>query len=196
MAEYLHLDSQPACPFLPTAEHPLRATEMRKFGKERGPEFYLGALQVAQSLWLQALPAQALLQINRAFGSDLSDEDRELKEFELPYRAVAWVMAHRTEDQFIGNPRRHFQHLATRMVEPRKNQRRWRAWACWYLACEIFPDYPADEVQLVEEKVKEPTREEIIAQLTRYGLSNEARVWERAATHPFPEDWKGDRCKQ
>ena len=31
------------------------------------------------------------------------------------------------------NPRVHFQHLADRMNELRREQRRWRMWACWNL---------------------------------------------------------------
>ncbi len=175
-----HLDL-PTCPFLPLVDEPLRAVEMRKLGKDRGPDFYVRALEVAQSLWLQGLPAQSMLLINRAFGSDLNGGEAVLKEWPIPYEAMAWVMANREEDYFIGNPRRHFQHLATRMVEPRRQQRSWRAWGCWYLACSIFPDYPADEKQIREEGVREPEEREIFAALSEHGLPGESQLWQKVA---------------
>jgi len=185
MAEPIHHLDQEPCPFLPETEQPLRAVAMRKLGSDRGEAFYFRALECAQSLWLQALPAQSLLLINRALGSDLNGHEAVLKKFPLPYEAAAWVMQNRKADQFIGNPRRHYQHLATRMVPPRKEPRIWRAWGCWYLACCIFPDYPADEVQLKNEVVKEPTREEIVAHLENFGTDGEARLWRRIAEEVY-----------
>ena len=169
------------CPFLPDAEEVISAASMKVFGKsDRGAAFYEQALRCGQSLWRQGFPAQALLQINRAFGADLQGDESVLAHWPMPYRAAAWVMDQRLSHQFIGNPRRHYQHLATRMVEPRKIPRSWRAWACWYLACHIYPDYQADEKQLAEERVIEPTRAEIIAALALYGISGEIAMWEAA----------------
>lgn len=145
-----------------------------------GVRFYDQALKCGQSLWLQGLPAQALLMFNRALGADMKGDEEILEQWSLPYAASAWVMMHRTEDQFIGNPRRHYQHLATRMVEPRKVQRTARAWACWYMACRIFPDYPADEKQIVEEGVKEPSRDEIARMLENEGIGEEVAIWNEA----------------
>ena len=150
---------------------------MKRFGKDRGAEFYEAALRCGSSLWLQGLPAQALLQINRAFSADLNGDEEVLMEWPLPYQAAAWIMKERTEDQFIGNPRRHFQHLATRMVEPRKELRIWRAWACWYLSCLIFPDYPADEKQIEEEGIEEPSYDLIKSRLEEVGIPGEATLW-------------------
>lgn len=172
-----HLVDLTPCPFLPSVDAPLRAAEMKRFGQGRGEEFYRQALAVAQSLFLQGLPAQSILLINRAFSADLRGEEEILEEFPLPYRAMAWVMANRREEHFVGNPRRHFQHLATRMVEPRKELRSWRAWGCWRYACLIFPDYPADEKQLAEEGVVEPTENEIESALSRLGVPGEAALW-------------------
>jgi hypothetical protein len=145
-----------------------------------GVKFYEQALRCGQSLWLQGLPAQALLMFNRALGADLTGDESVLEKWPLPYAASAWVMMQRTEDQFIGNPRRHYQHLATRMVEPRKTQRSARAWACWLLACRIFPTYPADEKQIAEEGVEEPSWEEIEEWLRRDGIEGVAGVWQQA----------------
>ena len=173
-----HLSHIEACPFLPPVENPLRAVAMKQCGSDRGRDFYLLALQCAQSLWLQGLPAQSLLLINRAFGADHESDLSMCETDPLPYAAAVWVMKNRSEDQFIGNPRRHYQHLATRMVPPRKEVRSWRAWACWYVSCQVFPDYPADEKQIVEEGIAEPSRHEIARQLARFGLDGEAELWQ------------------
>lgn len=185
MAE--HLPELAPCPFLPEVDRPMRAVDMRSLGADRGSDFYERALQCAQSLWLQGLPAQSLLLMNRAFSADLEGDEEVLTRWALPYRAMVWVMSHRSEDFFIGNPRRHFQHLATRMVEPRKAIRSWRAWACWRYACLIFPDYPADEKQLEEEGVTEPKDAAIAAGLDQYGIPGEANLWREGLTLPSPE---------
>lgn len=174
----IHLDTLATCPFLPSAEEAQTAAAMRRFGKDRGPAFYEAALKCGQSLWRQGLPAQAMLQINRAFGADVSPGDPVLKAYPLPYAAMAWVMCERTEEQFIGNPRRHFQHLATRMVEPRKELRTWRAWACWWMSRLVFPDYPADEEQIANEGIAEPTVEQISEQLQTLGHPGEVDIWQ------------------
>ncbi|MDF1825264.1 MAG: hypothetical protein P1U68_11520 [Verrucomicrobiales bacterium] len=165
------------CPFLPVVAEPLRAASMKQCGRERGECFYLLALQCAQSLWRQGLPAQAMLLLNRAFSADLKGDEAVLTDWPLPYAAMAWIMKNRRDHDFVGNPRRHFQHLATRMVEPRRELRSWRAWACWWYACQIFPDFPADEKQLKEEAVKEPTLDEIAFNLGRVGVSGEVEWW-------------------
>ncbi len=153
---------------------------MRRFGRgdeNRGAGFYHAALETAQSLWLQGLPAQALLQINRAMAADLDGDEEVLSEWPMPYAAAAWVMRQRREDQFIGNPRRHYQHLATRMVGPRKELRTWRAWACWALACRIFPEMPADREQIEREGVVEPSVDDIAGKLAVLGAHREAEAW-------------------
>jgi len=176
-----HLPGLESCPFLPPVDGPVPAAAMKAFRNgDRGADFYGQALKCAQSLWLQGLPAQALLQINRALGADLRGDEPILAAWPLPYAAAAWVMRRRAPDQFIGNPRRHYQQLATRMVEPRKTQRAWRAWACWHLACRIFPDYPADEKQIAEEGITEPTREAIVEGLAAHGLGSEVAIWKAA----------------
>ena len=179
--ERFHCEDLEPCPYLPVTGEVLGASSMRKYRNERGAEFYERALKCAQSLWLQGLPAQSLLQINRALGADLSGSEEVLGKWPLPYKAAVWVMRHHDEEQFIGNPRRHYQHLATRMVEPRKELRTWRAWACWLLARQIFPDFPADEVQIAEEGVREPREGEILEILDRLGIVGEVEIWKEAA---------------
>ena len=173
----MHRPELEPCPHLPEAKTPLRAAAMKECGTDRGRKFYRLALRCAQSLWLQGLPAQSLLLLNRAFAADHLSDPEMCREDPLPYRAAAWIMQNREAEQFIGNPRRHFQHLATRMVEPRKEIRSWRAWACWQLACLIFPDYPADEKQIREERVIEPDEDEIFRQLEKHGVPGEAQLW-------------------
>jgi len=174
----IHDASLIECPHLPAVERPLRASGMRRFGKmDRGAEFYLAALETAQSLWLQGLPAQALLQINRAMGADLAGDQPVLRECPMPYAAAAWIMRQRVDSQFIGNPRRHYQHLATRMVAPRRELRTWRAWACWALACHIFSEMPADQEQIDREGVEEPDVAQIACRLNELAGSVEERLW-------------------
>ncbi len=182
-----HLLTIEPCPYLPEVDEPLGAAEMKRFASDRSEDFYLRALECAQSLWLQGLPAQSILLMNRAFSADLKGGERVLERWPLPYAGMRWVMEARKEDQFIGNPRRHFQHLATRMVAPRKELRTWRAWGCWILACGVFPDYPADEKQLVEEAIEEPSASLIEDKLGRIGLPSEVKIWKAVATRPFPK---------
>ncbi|MCF6310968.1 MAG: hypothetical protein L3J39_00810 [Verrucomicrobiales bacterium] len=180
--ELQHLADLEVCPYLPMVDEALSAAKMRDVREDAyGELFYKQALLCGQSLWRQGFPAQALLMFNRAFGADLDGGEQVLVEYPLPYEAMAWVMLHREEDQFIGNPRRHFQHLATRMVEPRKARRVARAWACWWMACRIFPDYPADQKQIEQEGVVEPSRADIILMLEAEGIDGEVELWKRAA---------------
>ena len=172
-----HFNFQP-CPFLPKQSVPLTASCLKPFGRlDRGPEFYAMALHYAQSLWLQGVPAQALLLVNRALGAAVSAEDEIVQRYPLPYRAAAWLLQHHGEGQFIGNPRRHYQHLATRMVEPRKELRTWRAWACWHMARILLPHMAADEVQLEAEGVIEPSEQVIFDHLHRLGHPTEPQDW-------------------
>lgn len=168
------------CPVLPSLSRPLRAASIHTVGEERGEAFYFLALECAQALWLAGRPAQALLLLNRALGADLSGHESVLQSWPLPYAAVRWLLEHSQEGDFMGNPRRHYQHLATRMVEPRRELRSWRAWACWLIARHVRPDDVADEKQLREEGVLEPSAEEIAAQLERLGLPGEVELWRTA----------------
>ncbi|MEM9016919.1 MAG: hypothetical protein AAGC68_07885 [Verrucomicrobiota bacterium] len=182
------------CPFLPDASDPVGAVAMKSFRNDRGPGFYLQALTCAQSLWRQGLPAQAVLLLNRAFSAHLRGDEEVLRSWPLPYEAMRWILANRTEDMFIGNPRRHFQHLATRMVEPNRELRSWRAWGCWVYAREVFPDDPADERQITEEGIREPGPKEIEEQLGRLGFPGEVEQWKKGLTRPSRESRRGDRC--
>ncbi|MBP7948339.1 MAG: hypothetical protein KA004_01700 [Verrucomicrobiales bacterium] len=167
----------PACPFLPISDAPLTAACVQALGTNRGPEFYEVSLRYGQCRWQQGLPAQALLQINRALGADVPPDHPILARWPLPYPAAAWLLRHHCPGQFIGNPRRHYQHLATRMVEPRRELRTWRAWACWRIACILLPSMPADAAQIEKEGVAEPLEDTIRDRLERLGHPGEAAAW-------------------
>lgn len=171
---------QQPCPFLPVPDEVLTAASLETYGKARGAEFYLAALRYAQSLWRQGFPARALLLVNRALGCELNGGEPVLQEWPLPYRAVAWLLRNHGDGHFIGNPRRHWQHLATRMSGPRSEVRTWRAWACWWLARLAMPEMPADDEQLENEDVREPEEGEIAEQLGRLGLAGEVEAWRGA----------------
>lgn len=170
------------CPLLPDIDRPYTASDLNAFNEERGPGFYETALKYAQSLWRTGFPAKSLLLINRALSLPLPATECVLGRHPLPYRAATWLLFERPEGQFIGNPRRHWQHLATRMVEPHKELRTWRAWACWYLAKTILPEdeHPSDMKQIREEGVVEPTRDQIAENLKRLSPADDVERWAEA----------------
>ncbi len=173
----------PPHPFLPQIDRVWRASEVNRFARDnRGPEFYLACLSYAQSLWQEGLPGQSLLQCNRALSCVLAEEEPVLRPWPPPYQAIAWTLRQRPEGQFIGNPRRHWQHLATRMVEPHKELRVWRAWACWYLAKTLLPEveFPADLKQIREERVVEPVFEQIFERLGHLAPEYDVLAWQNA----------------
>ena len=87
---------------------------------------------------------------------------------------MSWMVANYDEAAFVGNPRVHFQHLATRVKGEREDQRRWRAWASWYLARQARPDLPGDSKQ----GIIEPSLENIEAGLENFGISGELETWQ------------------
>jgi GNAT superfamily N-acetyltransferase len=183
------------CPYLPAVERVWKSADISSLGEDRGPRFYHASLQYAQSQWRCGLPGQALLQINRSLVCYLTTEEMS---WPLAYRAVAWLLAQRSDAQFIGNPRRHFQHLATRMVEPHKELRTWRAWACWDLARSMLPEaaFPADMKQIRSEGVVEPTRERIREKLNQLSPADDVARWEEALELAASEGWADLRPTQ
>jgi len=142
------------CPFLPGHDpgKPIRHEA------DRGAAFYRDALSFAQGYWLAGKPAQAILQLNKAFSADLPDDDPVLKEWPWPYAALEWILAHAADGSagFLGNPVRHFQHLATRMSGPRKKVRIARAWKCFHIARRVLGgrgDFPLDGRQIAREGI-------------------------------------------
>jgi len=165
----------PPCPYLPPAPAVMDAAALTAHEESRGGAFYITALTYGQYLWQRGLVARAMLKLNRGFGADLNGDEPELAQWPLPYAAMGWFLRLAPADVFIGNPRVHFQHLADRMNEPRRDQRRWRAWACWWLARMVRPEFPGDP----RHEVNEPTFEEIFAALQQYGHPGEAERWRK-----------------
>ncbi len=164
------------CPHLPALRAGLDWRALHRFrDDQRGAEFYFACLEYGQALWRRGLAARALLCLDRALGADLRGEEPVLRDWPLPYAAMAWCIGRCPRDVFIGNPRVHFQHYADRMNEPRKELRCWRAWACWALARAVRPDLPGDP----RHRVVEPTVDEIDRRLREFGLPGEADLWRR-----------------
>ncbi len=155
---------------------------LNAFKNIRNIEFYLTALKYAQVLWLRKLPARAMLAVDRALLSDLKGDELQLEAWPLPYQAMAWMIQNYLEEDFVGNPRVHFQHLASRVKGGRIEQKRWRAWACWYLARQVRPDLPGDPSQGIDE----PTFSEIKAGLLNKGIQREFKTWESVVLERTP----------
>jgi hypothetical protein len=155
---------------------------MEPFRQGRGGRFYHAALSYAQSLWLEGKPAQALLQLNKAFSADLAGHEPVLGEWRPPYEAKAWIIREsRQGERFLGNPVRHYQHLASRMNAVNPVPRRWRAWACFHMAERILgPEYERDFRQIEQENLRIPEIDEIAAGLEENGWPGERGVWARA----------------
>lgn len=169
-----------ACPHLPQCGGVVTAASMRSYRSDRGPDFYRAALIYAQSLWLSGKPAQAILQLNKAWSADLEGTESVLGEFPSPYRALVWFLLQDSKGAFLGNPVRHFQHLATRMSGPRSELRAWRAWACLHL-CEQVLDaesFPRDREQIVKDGLQIPRWTNVTAALSTVGWAEEARQLE------------------
>lgn len=145
----------PACPWLPEIRESHDFSITRRHGSDRGGEFYLDALRYAQSQWCLGKPAQAILQLNKAWLADVSADDPALQIQPQPYHVLIWILeqASTSDCGYLGNPVRHFQHLASRMSGPRAELRTWRAWLCFHLAEKILnrAEYPRDGEQIVRE---------------------------------------------
>jgi len=164
----------PPCPHLPAFHAGLDWRALHRFREdERGEAFYFACLEYGQTLWSRGLAARSLLCLDRALGADLRGGEPVLRDWPLPYAAMAWLIAQTPPEVFIGNPRVHFQHYAGRMNAPRREQRRWRAWACWALARAVRPDLPGDP----RHQVEEPSAGTIAARLQEHGLPGEAALW-------------------
>jgi hypothetical protein len=168
----------PACPLLPEVTHPHGPMITRAFGGTKCHRYYFAALSYAQSLWREGKPAQAILQLNKAFMADLRGDEEVLESNPPPYAPLVWMLRHRPDGHFLGNPVRHFQHLATRVTGERKEIRAWRAWACFHLSRLVLPteEFPVDEEQVAKDGVVFPDWGEVVNQLRERGWRDEAEV--------------------
>ena len=157
-------------------------------GGGSGARFHRDALRFAQSQWRCGKPAQAILQLDKAWGADLPDGPDDREGFPSPYMALAWIMktAATGNHGYLGNPVRHFQHLASRMSGPRLEIRAWRAWFCLHLAERLLPPggFPRDGRQLAREGLFIPSAGSVLAQLARMGWPGEARQARAALEDP------------
>ncbi|MEO7099450.1 MAG: hypothetical protein ABI162_08820 [Luteolibacter sp.] len=168
------------CPWLPEIFEIHDFSVTRRHGHAKGADFYLDALRFAQSQWISGKPAQAILQINKAWMADLTGDERILKTHPSPYRALVWIMetAASGEHGYMGNPVRHFQHLASRMSGPRAEIRSWRAWLCFHLAEKTLntSEFPRDGEQLVREGLWIPGIQRALHEVAERGWEGEAKV--------------------
>ncbi len=170
--------SIPECPYLPSAGETLGPWVTRRHGKDKTDVFYQDALRYAQWFWLRGKPAQAILQLNKAWMADL----RHAPETPPPYQALTWIMHQAASGNrgFMGNPVRHFQHLASRMGGPRAMIRSWRAWFCHHLAKNTLgAGYARDGVQIIREGLWIPGPERALHMIRTHGWPGEAEEAER-----------------
>lgn len=175
------------CPYLPQIDHGSVAPtsqDLKNFRScpDREPSaHFFACLTKAQFDLIAGLPARALLMLNRAMSLPLhTAPEAFLHQWPIPYAAVAWILKNRRPGEFLGNPRRHWQHLATRMnAGPIRELRIWRAWACWAIARICLPECLGDQTQLEREKIAEPTEAEIFHNLDATGLPDEAEMWRK-----------------
>ena len=155
----------PPCPHLPIITEPLTITHAKAHRANCGEEYFYACHELAQSLWQNGTPAQAILQIDKSFMAS------QYNNIGKSYLSILWMVKHSPEGQFIGNPVRHFQHLATRMnmSQPNAELRIWRAWACLHLIEKIHTQnnsYPRDKVQIEKEQLTIPTMENTLSKIT------------------------------
>jgi hypothetical protein len=167
----------PPCPWLPEVSEIHDYTVTRKHGDARGAGFYQDALRYAQSQWLVGKPAQAILQLDKAWMADLTEAPEFLDTPPSPYHALAWMLRHAAAGNhgYLGNPVRHFQHLASRMSGPRTELRAWRAWLCMHLAQRVLPPagFPRDGPQIAREGLWIPSAGRALDALAKLGRPGE-----------------------
>lgn len=168
----------PACPWLPAVDssHDFRLT--RRHGNDKRIAFYWDALIYAQSQWRMGKPAQAVLQLDKAWMADLPLGEWRSRTGVDSYRALIWIMRASSAGAigYLGNPVRHFQHLASRMSGQRSEVRSWRAWLCLHLAEKWLPVdvYPRDGQQIAREGLWIPSMSCALGGLFASGWDGEA----------------------
>lgn len=169
----------PPCPWLPDVGKTHDFTITRRHGGDRGPAFYQDALAYSQSQWISGKPAQAILQLNKAWMANLDGGTSVLETHPPPYRALVWMLRScMTADcGYLGNPVRHFQHLASRMSGPRAEIRSWRAWLCMHIAERVLPHgpFPRDGRQIAREGLWIPNAGRALDAVKSHGWPAEDR---------------------
>lgn len=168
----------PACPWLPAVDFPQDFRLTRRHGSDKGADFYGDALVYAQSQWRMGKPAQAILQLDKAWMAELPPDEWRSRNGVDPYQALIWIMCASTAGAvgYMGNPVRHFQHLASRMSGQRSAVRSWRAWLCLHLAEKwlTVDAYPRDGEQMAREGLWIPGISCALGGLYSHGWQGEA----------------------
>jgi hypothetical protein len=176
------LKLNPPCPYLPAVLEIHDYTLTRRHAGDKGAEFYRDALRYAQSQWISGKPAQAILQLDKAWMADLPPDAPVFVDFPPPYQAFVWILREAAGGTcgYLGNPVRHFQHLASRMSGPRSSIRSGRAWLCFHLAETILPApiRPRDGQQLAREGLWIPGFHQALNWVARDGWRNEGALAE------------------
>jgi hypothetical protein len=171
------IPENPPCPWLPEISGRHDFTLTRRHGHVKGADFYLDALRYAQSQWISGKPAQAILQINKSWMAELAGDEPILTSNPSPYRALVWIMENASTGNhgYLGNPVRHFQHLASRMSGPRAEIRSWRAWLCFHLAEKTLrsADFPRDGEQIAREGLWIPGCDRAVHEVSEKGWAGE-----------------------
>lgn len=169
------------CPWLPAVNELHDFTLTRRHGANRGSDFYLDALRYAQSQWIGGKPAQAILQIDKAWMAEHPGGHGH------PYQALVWILRTAADGRrgYVGNPVRHFQHLASRISGPRSEIRSWRAWLCLHLAERTLPaGFPRDGRQLAREGLWIPALAPCLGAIHRLGWEGEIEAIREILPHP------------
>lgn len=165
------------CPWLPEIQEAHDYSITRRHGHVKGADFYLDALRYAQSQWLSGKPAQAILQLNKSWMADLFTDASVLKIHPPPYRALVWIMEQSASGHcgYLGNPVRHFQHLASRVTGHYAEIRSWRAWMCFHLAESTLSrgEFPRDGDQIAREGLWIPSLQRARNEIARHGWRDE-----------------------
>lgn len=145
-------------PFLPKINLSVGPGHTIALREEGGHRFHQACLELSHFYWIDGKPAQAILQLNKASMVAASP---------APFKALCWYLENLPKDRFVGNPVRHFQHLASRISGVNTEMRRWRAWASFHLAETILPsaDFPRDAKQIQNEGLVIPTISETLKKL-------------------------------
>ncbi|MGC9450551.1 MAG: hypothetical protein ACP5I4_03815 [Oceanipulchritudo sp.] len=162
----------PICPRLPLPVGPMTYRDLRA-AKDRGAQiFHQAALRYAHFLWLENMPARAILALCRALYLEPSELPGGTA---APYGAYAWILRQYRGGGFLGNPRISFHHQATRM-DSRMVLFRQRAWAMWQITNRIRPELPP-EAGCVEQP---PPPDRLADYLNRRGLPREGEQFQAA----------------
>lgn len=147
--------------------------DLRELRHSSAEDLYMALLCYAQKLWMRDSAARALLALDRAAFIRLADHSPVLEDWPVPYAALQWMLANHDGSSFLGNPRRHYQHLASRVGGSDAERKRWTAWACWYITRQTLGDLEADTRQ----NVSEPDATAITAGLSKHGIKGEVDWW-------------------